>query len=414
MGQAQDRRAFALEVVERLVEAGHEAVWAGGCVRDLLLGGDRVPDDYDIATDAIPERVREIFGRDRTVEVGASFGVILVRVAGPQPPIEVATFRTEGAYGDGRHPDSVQFASRQEDARRRDFTINGMFMDPRTGEVFDDVGGRQDLERGVVRAIGDPEARFAEDKLRMLRAIRFAASLGFTLDPATAAAIAAHAGEILVVSAERIAEEWRRMLGHSTRAVAVRLAIETGLLATVFPEIPAGASSEAVRRLERLPGTAATMVGLALLLIDVADPRGVCERLKLSNRDTDEVAWLVSAREGLVAAESQRHSQLFPVLAHPSRDGLLDLVDAIEQAAGAASPDGAWCRGLLETVSDEELDPPPLLTGDDLQAVGLSPGPQFKTLLDSIRDAQLDQQVRDRDEALALVQEILSRHRDDE
>jgi poly(A) polymerase len=414
MGQAQDRRAFALEVVERLVEAGHEAVWAGGCVRDLLLGGDRVPDDYDIATDAVPDRVREIFGREFTHEVGAAFGVILVRDGGSQPPIEVATFRTEGAYGDGRHPDSVQFASRQEDARRRDFTINGMFMDPRTGEVFDDVGGRSDLEQQVVRAIGDPESRIDEDKLRMLRAIRFTASLGFTLDPDTASAIREHAAEISVVSAERIAEEWRRMLCHMSRAVAVGLAIETGLLGRVFPEIPAGADSMAVMRLERLPGSASAMVALAVLLVDVSHPRSVCERLKLSNRERDEVAWLVSSRSALDGAPTQPRSQLFPVLADRSRDGLLELVDAIERADGRESPEVAWCRGLLETVSDHELDPRPLVTGDDLQAIGLSPGPLFKTLLDSVRAAQLDREVRDRDEALAMVQDINTGQHDDE
>ena len=414
MGQAQDRRAFALEVVERLVEAGHEAVWAGGCVRDLLLGGDRVPDDYDIATDAVPDRVREIFGREFTHEVGAAFGVILVRDGGSQPPIEVATFRTEGAYGDGRHPDSVQFASRQEDARRRDFTINGMFMDPRTGEVFDDVGGRSDLEQQVVRAIGDPESRIDEDKLRMLRAIRFTASLGFTLDPDTASAIGEHAAEISVVSAERIAEEWRRMLGHSSRSAAVGLAIETGLLGCVFPEIPAGADSVAVMRLERLPDSASAMVALAVLLVDVAHPRSVCERLKLSNRERDEVAWLVCSHSALDGAPTQPRSQLFPVLADRSRDGLLELVDAIERADGRESSEVAWCRGLLETVSDHELDPRPLVTGDDLQAIGLSPGPLFKTLLDSVRAAQLDREVRDRDEALAMVRDINTRQHDDE
>jgi poly(A) polymerase len=414
MGQAQDRRAFALEVVTRLVEAGHEAVWAGGCVRDLLLGGDHVPDDYDIATDAVPERVREIFGRDLTHEVGAAFGVILVRDGGPQPPIEVATYRTEGAYGDGRHPDSVQFASRQEDARRRDFTINGMFMDPQTGEVFDDVGGRHDLQQQLVRAIGDPELRIDEDKLRMLRAIRFTALLGFTLDPATAAAIGEHAAEISVVSAERIAEEWRRMLCHRSRAVAVGLAIETGLLECVFPEITVGADSDAVARLERLPESASANLGLALLLVDVADPRAVCQRLKLSNRECDEVAWLVCSRSALDSAPTQPRSKLFPVLAHRSRDRLLDLVDAIEQAGGRESSDVAWCRELLETVSDKQLNPQPLVTGDDLQAIGLSPGPLFKTLLDSVRAAQLDRVIQDRDEALAMVQEINTRQPNDE
>jgi tRNA nucleotidyltransferase/poly(A) polymerase len=414
MGRAQDRRAFALDVVETLVEAGHEAVWAGGCVRDLLLDEGHEPDDYDIATDALPERVREVFGRHRTYAVGAAFGVVLVRSnppqppQPPQPPIEVATFRTEGDYADGRHPDSVQFATRQDDARRRDFTINGMFMDPRTGEVFDDVGGRQDLERGVVRAIGDPERRIAEDKLRMLRAIRFTASLGFTLDPATAAAIEAHAEEIVVVSAERIAGEWRRMLGHSSRTVAVSLAIETGLLSAVFPEIPARAQQVAVARIERLAEGAEAMVGLAVLLADTPDPSAVCHRLKLSNQETGLVSWLLAHRGRLSDASSQLASDLYPVLAHPSRDALLELVDAIEAADGRSGVDVAWCRELCERVSAAELDPEPLLSGDDLKAVGLSAGPLFKTLLDSVRSAQLNQDIRDRRQALVLVDKLVA------
>ena len=329
MGPAHQPRAFALEVVETLIEAGHEAVWAGGCVRDLLMG--REPGDFDIATDARPDQGRKGVGRARAFAGGASFGGGLVRDRdGREDPVEVATFRTEGAYADGRHPDAVQFATRQDDARRRDFTINGMFMDPRTGEVFDDVGGRQDIERGLVRAIGEPEARINEDKLRMLRAIRFTASLGFALDPATAEAIAAHSQEITVVSAERIADEWRRMLSDTTRAVAVRLAIETGLLASVFPEVPVDGYDAAVERLGHLPQSATATVALAALLVDVADPGAMCERLKLSNRETDEVTWLVASRGGLDQAAGQKRSRLFPLLAHPSRDGLLELIDAIE------------------------------------------------------------------------------------
>ena len=413
MGPAHQPRAFALEVVETLIEAGHEAVWAGGCVRDLLMG--REPGDFDIATDARPDQVREVFGRARSFAVGASFGVVLVRDRdGREDPVEVATFRTEGTYADGRHPDAVQFATRQDDARRRDFTINGMFMDPRTGDVFDDVGGRQDIERGLVRAIGEPEARINEDKLRMLRAIRFTASLGFALDPATAEAIAAHSQEITVVSAERIADEWRRMLSDSTRAVAVRLAIETGLLASVFPEVPVDGYDAAVERLGHLPQSATATVALAVLLVDVTDPGAMCERLKLSNRETDEVTWLVASRGGLDQAADQKRSRLFPLLAHPSRDGLLELIDAIERGAAGSGDDVAWCRALLETVGSEELDPPPLVTGEDLIAVGLRPGPLFKTLLGSVRDAQLDGDVRDRDEALAWVHEIRRENEPDE
>ena len=413
MGPAHQPRAFALEVVETLIEAGHEAVWAGGCVRDLLMG--REPGDFDIATDALPEQVREVFGRARSFAVGASFGVVLVRDRdGREDPVEVATFRTEGAYADGRHPDTVQFATRQDDARRRDFTINGMFMDPRTGEVFDDVGGKQDIERGLVRAIGEPESRINEDKLRMLRAIRFTASLGFALDPATAEAIALHAEEISVVSAERIADEWRRMLADATRAVAVRLAIETGLLASVFPEVPAEGYDTAVERLGHLPRSATATVALAVLLVDVQDPGAMCERLKLSNREADEVTWLVASRGGLDRVADRKRSQFFPLLAHPSRDGLLELIDVVGWGAAGPSDDVAWCRELLETVGIEELDPPPLVTGEDLIAVGLRPGPLFKTLLGSVRDAQLDGDVGDRDEALAWIHEIRRENEPDE
>ena len=413
MGPAHQPRAFALEVVETLIEAGHEAVWAGGCVRDLLMG--REPGDFDIATDALPEQVREVFGRARSFAVGASFGVVLVRDRdGREDPVEVATFRTEGAYADGRHPDTVQFATRQDDARRRDFTINGMFMDPRTGEVFDDVGGKQDIERGLVRAIGEPEARINEDKLRMLRAIRFTACLGFALDPATAEAIAVHAEEISVVSAERIADEWRRMLADGTRAVAVRLAIETGLLASVFPEVPVAGYDAAVERLGHLPQSATATVALAVLLVDVQDPGAMCERLKLSNRETDEVTWLVASRGGLDQVVDRKPSQFFPLLAHPSRDGLLELIDAIGRGAAGPSDDVAWCRALLESVGIEELDPPALVTGEDLIAAGLRPGPLFKTLLGSVRDAQLDGDVGDRDEALAWVHEIRRENEPDE
>ncbi|MBL9124924.1 MAG: CCA tRNA nucleotidyltransferase, partial [Planctomycetaceae bacterium] len=197
------QRDFALGVVQRLVEAGYIAYWAGGCVRDQLLG--RIPKDYDVATNAAPDQVRQIFGRRRTHAVGAAFGVITV--AGPPGAghVEVATFRRDLAYSDGRRPDAVEYSSPVEDASRRDFTINGLFFDPLAAQIIDFVGGQADLERGVIRAIGDPAARIVEDKLRMLRAVRFAATFGFELEPETRAAVAAPAAELPVVSAERIA-----------------------------------------------------------------------------------------------------------------------------------------------------------------------------------------------------------------
>jgi tRNA nucleotidyltransferase/poly(A) polymerase len=242
----------------------------------------------------------------------------------------------------------------------------------------------------------------------MLRAIRFTASLGFTLDPATAAAIEAHAEEIVVVSAERISGEWRRMLGHSGRTVAVSLAVETGLLSAVFPEIPVRSQQVAVARIERLAESAEAMVGLAVLLTDTPDPSAVCHRLKLSNQETGLVSWLLAHRGRLSDASSQLASDLFPVLAHPSRDALLELVDAIEAADGRSGVDVAWCRELCERVSAAELDPEPLLSGDDLKAVGLSAGPLFKILLDSVRTAQLNRDIRDRRQALVLVDKLVA------
>ncbi|HMB05430.1 MAG TPA: CCA tRNA nucleotidyltransferase, partial [Isosphaeraceae bacterium] len=229
------RREFATEVVRQFRQAGHQALWAGGCVRDLLLG--LTPSDYDVATDATPEQVMALF-RYRTVPVGVSFGVVRVRgPLGQGDEVEVATFRSDGAYVDGRHPESVVFSSPRLDAERRDFTINGMFLDPFTGKVIDFVGGQADLKNRILRAIGDPEARFLEDKLRLIRAVRFAARFDLAIEPATRVALRAMASQIAVVSAERIAQELRRMLVHESRAQAIDLAMETGLVAVVLPSL---------------------------------------------------------------------------------------------------------------------------------------------------------------------------------
>src|SRR5438477_159707 len=231
-------REFAVEVVRRLRAAGYQALWAGGCVRDELLG--LVPKDYDVATDARPEDVRRLF--PRTVAVGMSFGVI--EVLGPRARastaplrVQVATFRSDVSYSDGRHPDEVVFSSAREDALRRDFTINGMFFDPLKGELLDYVGGQADLQARVLRAIGDPAVRFTEDKLRLLRAVRIATRFGLTIDPATAAAVQAMAGQITVVSAERIAEELRRLLCDPRRAHGMNLLFDLGLVAPILPEL---------------------------------------------------------------------------------------------------------------------------------------------------------------------------------
>ena len=228
-----NQKQFASEVTVSLQRAGHTAYWAGGCVRDAILG--RAPKDYDVATSATPDEVRELFGFKRTLPIGASFGVITV--VGPKSAgqIEVATFRRDGGYSDGRRPDSVEFTDAREDAVRRDFTINGMFFDPATEEVIDFVGGQEDIKRQVIRAIGDPHKRIEEDKLRMLRAVRFAATYEFALDPQTRDAVSAHAAEIEVVSGERIGAELVRMLSHPTFRIAVEKLHQTGLWKYILP-----------------------------------------------------------------------------------------------------------------------------------------------------------------------------------
>ena len=237
MSNSERARQFATEVVGKLQGAGFRALWAGGCVRDLMLG--LTPADYDVATDATPEQVIALFGR-RTVPVGVSFGV--VRVLGPHGSgieVEVATFRSDGAYVDGRRPESVTFSSPELDAARRDFTINGMFLDPFTDEVIDYVGGRDDLRDRILRAIGDPAARFREDKLRLLRAVRFAARFGMAIEPGTRSALRAMAGQVVQVAAERIAQELRRMLVDERRATAMQLALDEGLAAAILPPVAA-------------------------------------------------------------------------------------------------------------------------------------------------------------------------------
>src|SRR6478752_925362 len=228
-------RQFAVDVVRRLRESGHQALWAGGCVRDQLM--DQLPKDYDVATDAVPDRVREVFGRRRTLAIGASFGVITVLGPEGAGQIDVATFRRDAGYSDGRHPDAVSFSDAEHDAQRRDFTINGLFFDPLEDRVIDFIGGQADLNRKIVRAIGDPLARIAEDKLRMLRAVRFAARFDFAIDDQTLAALKQQVRELVIVSAERIATELRLILTHPNRARGAELLVETNLLEILLPEI---------------------------------------------------------------------------------------------------------------------------------------------------------------------------------
>lgn len=410
-------REFATEIVRRLRQAGYEALWAGGCVRDWLLGLE--PKDFDVATNATPDEVCSLFGERRTLRIGASFGV--VAVLGPRRlRVEVATFRQDGVYSDGRHPDNVTFSTAEQDAQRRDFTINGLFFDPLEERVIDYVGGQDDLRNGIVRAIGDPEARFDEDKLRMLRAIRFAATYNFQIDPDTFAAIQRLANEIVIVSAERIADEMRKMLPHPQRARAVALLRESNLLEVILPEARGFALDEEVGR----PDTALTAwertlrvletlrepsfpVALAALVRELGDRDDPNDKLI----DTVGGRWRLSTDEIARAAWARRHETLIRkarqlpwprlqrILIHRYILDLLTLAEAIARVEDQTTEEIDHCRQLL-SLPPEELNPPPLITGVDLIHAGLSPGPQFQVLLEAVRDAQLEKRIQTKDEAL--------------
>ena len=406
---------------------GFEALWAGGCVRDQLLG--KTPKDYDVASTATPEDVVRIFGKRRTVTVGASFGVVMV--LGPEKSagqIEVATFRSDGDYLDGRRPSSVRFCRPEEDAQRRDFTINGMFIDPVDGKVIDYVGGRDDLARGIVRAIGDPVARFTEDKLRMLRAVRFAATLGFALDAATAAAARQLRGHLNQVSSERIAQELRRMLSHPSRDTAFRLLHETGLLPEVFPEVfgndPHSVEQNRltadIRRELALLQSDSFEVAIAVILKSLrtaergkrstAEIESVCRRLKLANDETQCVCWLTQSLLLLNQIAVQPLHVRKPLLDHPHRELLLQISTAIDLAAGRPATAAEFCRSYLADlrIRNAELCPPALVDGQDLFALQVPQGPAFRDLLTTIRNEQLDEQLTTREAALSRLRELLT------
>ncbi len=433
MPTPEPRRAFATEVVARLRAAGFSSLWAGGCVRDLLLGHE--PADFDVATEATPEQVMGLFRR--TVPVGISFGV--VRVLGPEGAgeVEVATFRSDGEYRDGRRPESVRYGDARLDAERRDFTINGMFLDPMTGEILDYVGGRADLEARILRAIGEPEERFTEDKLRLLRSVRFAARFGLTIEPRTLAALRAMAGQVRVVAAERIAQELRRMLVHPTRAKAMDLAMDSGLVAAILPPLartvglfqgkpvqPDGDLWDHIKLvLDLLPPNPSFPLAFAALLHDVGKPetkglnhgrttfhnheqvgRAIADRLsrhlKLANAERQRVSWLVEYHQYLGEAMKLREAKLKRILAEPGIDELLGLhrADALASTGDAGHVD--YCEHYLHEQPAGPINPPPLLNGHDLARHGLRPGPQTRVHLELVREAQLDRLVHSKKEAL--------------
>jgi len=428
-------RDLADGIAARLRGAGHRALFAGGCVRDLLMGSE--PKDWDIATSARPDEIQRLF--ERTVPVGAAFGVIIVLPDG-QTPFEVATFRKDLGYTDFRRPDAVEFTDEEEDARRRDFTINALFLEPVSGEVIDYVDGRADIDRRLVRAVGDPEQRIAEDRLRMLRAIRFAARLHFAIDRSTYAAVKRHASTITHVSAERIRDELTKMLIAGDAAVALELLRASGLLGVILPEAEAMVGvpqppefhpegdvwDHTLLLLARLHQPTVTLAWSALLhdvgkppTIEFADrirfnghaeksaemADEILRRLRFSNDEREQIVTLARGHLRFKDVRNMRPAKLKRFLRQPYFDEHLELHRLDCMASHGLLDHYAFCRSKLEEIGPEDLSPPRLVTGRDLIELGLAPGPIFTEILREVEDAQLDGRLQSREEALSMVRE---------
>jgi tRNA nucleotidyltransferase/poly(A) polymerase len=420
-------RDDAMRVLLRLREAGYTAYFAGGCVRDSLLGYDAK--DFDVATDAPPARVQQLFRN--TQAVGAAFGVILVRLGGSQ--IEVATFRAEAGYDDGRHPTQVRFTTAEEDAKRRDFTINGLFLDPVADKVIDYVGGEADLRNRVIRAIGNPSERFGEDSLRLLRAVRFSARLGFEIETSTASAIRRHARELIRISPERIADELRRMLTPVTRVYAWRLLWDLGLVDWVirFLEIDHAKDPDRPMIFPAVQPGMPIGFGLALAcavlcyqlqinaeikdIRDLFESRSVAkagramrQALKISNEERDEMVGTLAGLEPLLKDEGPRVSMMKRFLAQPTHENSIALLEAMKSLNYCAPRISELLPALTDLLKTDYV-PQPFITGDDLAALGMQPGPTFKRILDAVYDAQLESQITAKSEAIALAQSIAAK-----
>jgi len=471
-------KAHAISIVRTLRERGHQAYFVGGCVRDLLL--NREPTDYDVATDATPDEVMRIF--PETYAVGAQFGVVLVPVLeiqnksvipseagvsrsespaqsrdllspGSAPKsahIEVATFRSDIGYSDGRHPDQVRFTrDAREDVQRRDFSINGLLLDPLSGEVLDYVGGQKDLEGKIIRAIGDPALRFAEDKLRMLRAVRFAARFQYAIEPATLNAVQHLAAEISQVSRERVRDELTKMLteGHARRAF--ELLDETKLLHQVLPEIEAMKGVEqppefhpegdvfthTLLLLENLPQPCPPTLAWGGLLHDVGKPptfrratdrirfdshvdvgvkmaEAICRRLRFSNDDTAQILALVDNHMRFGDVEKMKASTFKRFVRLPRFDEHLELHRLDCKASHRKASNYDYTRQKMAELTPAAIRPAPLVTGDDLAAAGYAPGPQFKEILTAVEDAQLEGNLKSKEQAMRFVQRKFPRNGD--
>ncbi|HTP34528.1 MAG TPA: CCA tRNA nucleotidyltransferase [Candidatus Acidoferrales bacterium] len=435
--------ALARHVIDKLRGAGHQAYLVGGCVRDLLLGVK--PKDFDIATDARPDRIMDLF--PRSGRVGAHFGVVLVRDVFDQ--VEVATFRSDHDYLDGRHPEQVRFeADPREDVLRRDFTINGLMMDPDNGRVLDFIDGQTDLKRGVVRAIGDPYARFREDHLRLMRAVRFGARLGFTIEAATMDAIRKDHSLILKVAMERVRDELTRILTEGGARRGFELLDESGILADILPEVAAMKGvqqppeyhpegdvwTHTLMLLEQLGSSASCptiTLALGALLHDVGKPptfrvaerirfdghveegmrmaEVILNRLRYSRVEIDQVAALIANHMKFKDVQHMKESTLKRFLRMPEFGEHLELHRMDVMASNRKLENYELAKRKLEEFSEEALKPEPLITGTDLIAAGYQPGPEFSKILHAVEDAQLEGRIATAGDAMELVREMFPR-----
>ena len=435
MTNDQDARTGALEIVRRLQARGFRALWAGGCVRDMLMG--QVPRDYDIATNADLQQVIGIFPHAQVV--GAHFGVVIVRLGDYH--YEVARFRRDLGYSDGRHPDGVVFVDEEEDAKRRDFTINGMFFDPVADVVLDYVGGQADLKKKVIRTIGDPHARFREDRLRMLRAIRFGCRYHWPIEEKTREAIGELGGSIEFISLERIRDEVVKILTEGGAPLGVRWLIDLGLMAVFMPEVvamdgvpqppqfhPEGDVLTHTLIMLGLMRNPSVELAMGILLHDVGKPptyevrdrirfhnhtkvgremaEEICRRLRFSSEQTKHIVALVADHHKFMHVQEMRSSTLKRFLRTDRFEDHLALhrIDCL--SSHGELDNYAFCKAALENLEPEQIRPVPLINGRDLIAMGKKPGPAFKQVLRAVEDAQLEGRVTQRDEALRLAAQV--------
>ncbi|BCU79229.1 CCA tRNA nucleotidyltransferase [Luteolibacter sp. LG18] len=435
-------RTAATEVARRLAEAGHTALFAGGCVRDGLLGKE--PKDYDVATSATPAQVLRLFPGSN--EVGAHFGVVIVKQDGVH--IEVATFRTDGSYKDGRRPETVEFSTPPEDAQRRDFTVNGLFQNPVSGEIIDYVGGLADLKARTLRAIGTPGDRFGEDALRLLRAVRFATVLGFEIEPITWQAIRDHADDLAKISPERIRDEFSKLITAPNRRRGLELLVDSGLIRHIVPEVLALIGCDQPPQwhpegdvyihtsimLEMLGTDASLELCLAVLLHDIAKPptrtydeaedrirfnghdamgavmaEEILRRLKYPNHVIEAVVPMVARHMQFMNVQKMRTAKLKRFMASAEFEDELELHRVDCGSSNGFTDNYEYLLAKREEFSSQPLIPAPLVGGRDLIAMGFTPGPQFREWLEAVETEQLEGRITDREAALGLLRELTSK-----